>query len=480
MKKYILAIDNGTQSSKVVVFDLQGNQICQGVDKLKPLVNDKFGNVEHPEDSLWDSIINACNRCLESFKNQHNGNIEDIMGVGLCTIRFCRCLLKEDGSLASPVMSWMDKRVSKPHAEDNPAIKYVTTSSGYITHKLTGKFNDTVANYLGCWPLDLDNWRWNDDVENLRNFNLTKDMLFNLQMPGTILGEITKEASLATGLPIGMPVIATSNDKAVEALGAGLYNSDTILVSLGTYITSMIVGEYNHPGSKNIWTNFACMPYKYLYESGGIRRGMWTVSWVKDLLGEDLLKRAQEKNLSPEDYLNQLATGIKAGSEGLMCVLDWLAPVDAPFKKGMFIGFDGRHGAGHLYKAVLEGIALSMKNNVDGICTDLSIIPKNILISGGGSNGDTFMQIFADVFGLPVGRNVVNGSASLGAAICVAVALGQYGDFEKAIAAMVKLDKVFKPNEPNTKLYHRYNEEVYKHITNHTDNILRKSYDIFS
>ncbi|GAA0182601.1 FGGY-family carbohydrate kinase [Clostridium sediminicola] len=474
-KKYIIGVDGGSQSSKVVIFDLEGNIICEGKQKLKPMHLAEPTVVEHPDDDLWDSIVVASKEAMERFP----GNVEDIVGLGLCTIRFCRCLLKVDGTLAQPAMSWMDARVSRPHEEDNPEVAYVTTTSGYITHRFTGEFNDTAANYQGVWPMDTDTWQWLEDDEEFNKFNIRRDMLFNLQMPGSILGHVTESVFKATGIPAGIPVVATANDKAVEALGAGVLSEKTALVSLGTYIASMIHGHDNPKGTSNFWTNFASTPNNYLYESFGIRRGMWTVSWFKDLLGDDIVKKAEEQGIPPEELLNREASDVLAGSDGLMTILDWLASPSEPYKKGLMIGFDGRHKRAHMYRSILEGIALTMKNHVDAMCGELGIELENIAVSGGGSNSDLFMQIFADVFGLEARRNVVNGSASLGSAICVAVAIGVYKDYEEAIEKMVKVRDVFYPNKDNTELYNRMNEEVYKNITIHTDEVLKNSYPIF-
>lgn len=474
-KKYIIGVDGGSQSSKVIIFDLEGNIVCEGKQSLRPMSLPEPGIVEHPDDDLWDSILEASKRAMNSFA----GKKEDIIGMGLCTIRFCRAVLKEDGTLAQPVMSWMDARVSRPYEHVNPLVRYVTTSSGYITHRFTGEFNDTAANYQGQWPIDTDTWQWSEDPEVMRRQNIPRDMLFNLQMPGTILGYVRKEVADITGIPEGIPVVATANDKAVEALGAGLLSENTALVSLGTYIASMVNGHDNPKGTVNFWTNFACMPDTYLYESNGIRRGMWTVSWFKDILGDEVALKAEAEGISPEQYLDREAQMVPAGSNGLMTVLDWLAPSDKTFKKGLMIGFDGRHTRAHMYRSILEAIALTMKNRFDEMCAELDIKPDNLIISGGGSNSELFMQIFSDIFGLPVSRNVVNGSAGLGSAICAAVAAGVYKDFETAIKKMVKIRDTFRPNFENTGLYKKINDEVYKHITTYTDEILKRSYPIF-
>lgn len=473
-RKYIIGVDGGSQSSKVIIFDLEGNIICEGKQNLQPMSLPRPGIVEHPDDDLWDSLIVASKQCMGRF----TGNIEDIIGLGLCTIRFCRVLLKEDGTLAQPAMSWMDERVSRPYEHLNNSVKYITTTSGYITHRFTDKFNDTAANYQGQWPIDTDTWQWSEDPKVFEKLNIPIEMLFNLQMPGTILGYVTEKAALATGIPSGIPVVATANDKAVEALGAGSLGENTAMISLGTYIASMVHGRENPKGTTSFWTNFASTPNNYLYESNGIRRGMWTVSWFKDLLGDDLNLKAKDLEISPEEYLNREAEKVPAGSNGLMTVLDWLSPADKPFKKGLMIGFDGRHTRAHMYRSILEAIAFTMKNNADAMCNELNIKLENIIVSGGGSSSSLFMQIFADVFGMPATRNVVNGSASLGSAICVAVALGVYDSYETAIKKMVKIRDVFTPIEENTALYKRMNEEVYKSITVYSDEILKKLYPI--
>lgn len=474
-KKYIIGVDGGTQSSKVLIFDLEGNIICQGKEDLQPMSLPAPGVAEHPGDDLWDSLVSAARKAMAAF----DGRKEDIIGLGLCTIRCCRALLKADGTLASPVISWMDLRIARPYEHDNPEVKYVTTTTGYTTHRLTGEFNDTVANYEGQWPIDKDTWQWSEDPAVFEQFNIPRDMLFNLQLPASIAGYITEEAARATGFPAGIPVVSTANDKAVEALGAGLMPGPTVLVSLGTYITSMVHGHKNMGFTDTYFTNLGSVPNQYLYESGGIRRGMWTISWFKELLGDEAVNKAASMGLSTEDYLNNIASEVTAGSDGLMTVHDFLARPDLPFRKGILIGFDGRHGSAHIYRSILEGVALTMKNHTDAMCKELNLKPANLIVSGGGSNSNLFMQIFADVYGLPASRNEVNGAAGLGAAICAALATGVYPDYTTAIENMVKIRDSFDPCLENSSLYQKMNEEVYQHITRHTDEILRKSFPIF-
>ena len=98
MKRYLIGIDNGSQSTKVSVFDEHGTVVCEGRQALRPNDTPRPGVVEHPDDDIWFSIGEASRRAMEAFP----GDPADIVGVGLCTIRFCRALLKSDGTLGEP------------------------------------------------------------------------------------------------------------------------------------------------------------------------------------------------------------------------------------------------------------------------------------------------------------------------------------------------------------------------------------------
>ena len=161
-----------------------------------------------------------------------------------------------------------------------------------------------------------------------------------------------------------------------------------------------------------------------------------------------------------------------------MTVLDWLAPVDAMYKKGIMIGFDGRHTRGHIYRSILEAVALTMKKHLDDMTGEMGVKLDRVIITGGGSNSSLFMQIFADVFNIPAVRNEVNGAAGLGAAICAAVAAGVYGSFDEAVDNMVRIKDSFEPDAEHVEFYAKM-LPIYTDITNHTDDILKKSYELF-
>ena len=268
------------------------------------------GYAVHPDDDLWESIVAASREVMTQFP----GDPADILGVGLCTIRCCKAFLKADGTLLEPVMSWMDTRAYQPCDPDDPELAYATTSSGYMTHRFTGRVprqrrqqrHPAVAHRHGHVAVGPRVVR--------RSSTCAPNSLVELQMPGDIAGYVTADAAAATGIPEGLPVVTTANDKAVEALGSGSLDERTALISLGTYIASMVHGRENRQDAVEFWTNFACIPHRYLYESGGVRRGMWTLSWFLDLLGPEFAAAAATQDISREEYLEREAELVPPGA----------------------------------------------------------------------------------------------------------------------------------------------------------------------
>lgn len=472
---YFIGVDSGSQSTKVSIINQRGEILRSASRPLRPMINRAPGWVEHPDDDLWDSLKGALADLMAGFA----GDVADIRGIGLCSIRCCRVFLKKDGSLAAPVMSWMDVRAYVPY-EDEPDIGYTGSTSGYLTFRLTGELKDTIANaYQYQFPVDMDAWKWTEDEKAFAAFRIPKEKLLDMYLPGTVLGKVSPAASAETGLPAGIPVVATANDKAVEALGSGLIEPKVALLSLGTYITSMVVGERNLPDTDTFFTNLSCVPHRYLYESTGIRGGMWHISWFKGIIGDDLAKRARAAGRSVEELLEEEAARVPAGSDGLLTVPDWLAPATALHKKGVMIGFDQRHTRGHMYRSIMEAIAMRMKNNLDGMAGSLGTTPERLVVCGGGSNSDLFMQIVADVYGLPAVRNGINGAAGLGAAISVAVATGVYGDYAQAVREMVHRKDEFLPVEANSRVYRIINEGAYRELTTMLEGTLKRMHSAY-
>ena len=131
----------------------------------------------------------------------------------------------------------------------------------------------------------------------------------------------------------------------------------------------LLRNEYNENAS-NFFPTFASIPFKYAYESNGIRRGMWTVSWFKKLIGEEFVTEAEKRGVSEEEYFNRKAQEVPEGSDGLITILDWLSTPDMPYRKGVMIGFDQRHSY-KIYRSILEAISFNLKNNIDEMLEEI-------------------------------------------------------------------------------------------------------------
>jgi sugar (pentulose or hexulose) kinase len=121
---------------------------------------------------------------------------------------------------------------------------------------------------------------------------------------------------------------------------------------------------------------------------------------------------------------------------------------------------------------------MTIRKHVEDMCNEVGASLDKMIITGGGSNSDLFMQIFADVLNMPVVRNEVNGAAGLGSAICAAVATGVYDSFGSAVEHMVRIRDRFEPIPEHTDVYNRM-MPIYHSITQYTDPILKQSYELF-
>ncbi len=471
----ILAIDGGSQSTKVTVLDAAGSAYGQGRAPLRPSALGAGGSVVHPDDDLWDSLCVAIGGALADA----DVSGEAIKAIGLCSIRYCRAMLDETGALTEPVLSWMDARVSVPVSDLDPTVATIASAAGYLTVRLTGQRRDSAAAYKGMWPIAADGLGWSDDDEDFASTGMPRRLLPELVPPGGVLGEVTAAAAEATGLAQGCQVFATANDKAVEALGAGLSaatdaacGGQVVLLSLGTYIASMTSGDRAslHPAANgpHTWVNSASVPGDVLYESKGIRRGMWTVSWLRNLISS----AGSDDPVGTQAWLEHGASTLPPGAEGLFVVPDFLAGPDGPDRRGSILGLAGQHGAHHLHRAVLEGIALTMRAHACDMMDALGLHSPRVMVTGGGAQSDLMMQIVADSWGVPATRAGMPDAAGLGAAICAAVGSGMHPDFRAAIEAMVSEGRMFTPDPSAVSAYNSIAAR-YDSLTGFTDPMYR-------
>jgi len=495
-EQYIFTIDNGTQSVRAILFDTKGNLIGKGKQELEPYFSEHPGWAEQNPDYYWNSLAKACQKlwaCVDIDRSK-------IIAATLTTQRGTVINVDEQGKALRPAIIWLDQRraevkgdvpgmwkwlfkiagvedVVQRFREKSQAIwieqnqpdvwkkthKFLLLS-GFLTHKLTGNFKDSTGAQVGYIPFDYKKLQWAAESDWRFKIlpSLKRAMLPDLVQPGEPLGELTQEASEHTGLPAGLPVLASASDKACEILGSGGNRPDVACMSYGTTATINTTNKKHIEPIKFLPAYPAAIP-GYFSSEIMIYRGYWMVSWFKKEFGLREQRIAEERGIDPEQLFDELVNQVPAGSMGLMLQPYWSPGVrdPGPEAKGGIIGFGDVHTRSHIYRAILEGLAYGLKEGMQRLEKRNGTKIKTLRVSGGGSQSDAAMQLTADIFDMPAERPHTYETSGLGAAIDVAVGLGVYPSFDEAIANMTRVGKVFQPDPERVKLYARLYNEVY-------------------
>jgi sugar (pentulose or hexulose) kinase len=342
--------------------------------------------------------------------------------------------------------------------------------SGYLIHRLTGRFVDSVASQVGYVPFDYKalrwagrfNWKW-------KAAPIEREKLPQLVMPTEILGEVTPSAAEETGIPARLPVVAAAGDKACEVLGAGCLDPHVACLSYGSAATVNTTHKRYIEVIPLIPPYPSAVPGAYSLEVQ-IYRGFWMVSWFKQEFGLRERQLALERGVEPEFLFDDLVDRVPPGSMGLVLQPYWSPGirVPGPEAKGAMIGFGDVHTRAHVYRAIIEGLAYALREGAERTSRRSRVPITEIRVAGGGSQSEAAMQITADVFGLPAYRPHTYEASGLGAAIDAAVGLKLHRDMGTAITEMTRLGDVFEPNRGThqvyEKLYHRVYKQMYRRL----------------
>jgi sugar (pentulose or hexulose) kinase len=335
--------------------------------------------------------------------------------------------------------------------------------SGFLTHRLIGRFVDSVGSQVGYVPFDYRRLRWANSRDwKWRAVPIDRDQLPDLVQPGEVLGEITREAAEATGIPAGLPLIAAAADKACEVIGAGCLEPHLGCLSYGTTATINTTHRRYVEAIPMIPPFPAAVPGAYSLEVQ-IYRGYWMVTWFKREFGHLEQTIADERGIAPEELFDELVAEVPPGSMGLVLQPYWSpgVKVPGPEAKGAVIGFGDVHTRAHLYRAILEGLAYGLREGGERCQRRSGTAMTEIRVAGGGSQSNAAMQITADIFGLPTARPHVYEASGLGAAIDAAVGTGIHPDFDTAVQEMTHRGREFEPDDNNRRVYDELYHEVY-------------------
>ena len=502
MGEHILAIDNGTQSVRALVFDLQGRLLHSARVPIQPYVSPQPGWAEQDPEYFWSSLCRACQQLWADSRLDR----ASLAGVTLTTQRGTVVNVDAQGRPLRPAIVWLDQRRTRSckaigglwglafraagvtetvaylqaEAEANWIARYqpeiwsathkYLLLSGYLSHHLTGRFVDSIGSQVGYMPFDYKALAWSKPRDwKWQALPVRREMLPELVAPSAVLGHITQAAAAATGIPEGLPVIAAAADKACEVIGAGGIGPHIGCLSYGTTATINTTHRRYLEAIPMIPPYPSAVPDHYSLEIQ-VYRGYWMVSWFKQEFGYPEQQLADASGTAAESLFEGLAEQAPPGGMGLVLQPYWSPGlrIPGPEAKGAIIGFGDVHTRAHLYRSILEGLAYALREGMERSERRSRVKVTDLRVSGGGSQSDAAMQLTADIFGLPTSRPELYETAGLGAAIDAAVGLGLHPDVDTAVHAMTHLGTIFEPN-PQTRqmyddLYHRVYRQMYRQL----------------
>jgi xylulokinase len=348
-------------------------------------------------------------------------------------------------------------------AEHEPHLVARTTRfldvHAFLVHRLTGHYRTGLANADPLGVLDMERRIWADDL--IRAIGLRPDQFVDLVEPGALIGHVTPSAAAATGLPAGLPVIAGAGDGHCAGLGANVTREGIAYLNLGTGIASGACSP-TYLCDRAFRTLIAPIPDSYYIEHI-LRGGVYTVAWFVEQFAADL--RSAAPGRSAEAILEEAASQIAPGADGLMLVPYWnnvMNPYWDPLASGITVGWSGVHGRAHFYRAILEGIAYEQRLVGDAMMAAAGQHFAEYVSMGGGSRSRLWLQIMADVTGIPVVQSTTNEATCLGAGILAAVGGGWYADVRAAADAMTGTAARYVPAPATMEVYNRLYQEVYR------------------
>jgi sugar (pentulose or hexulose) kinase len=478
-----------------MIFDAEGNLGAKHRVEVEPYYSDRPGWAEQDPDRMWGWLCEAC----RGLWARSPVSAEGVAAVALTTQRATMVNVDVGGVPLRPAIVWLDQRRCeslaplgglwgaafravrmrqtvdhfRKEAEANwlrlnqPEIWHRTHKylflSGFLNFKLVGEFVDSIASQVGYVPFDYRRLRWAGPRDwKWRALGIEPRMLPRLLPPGEVLGQVTRSAAEATGIPAGTPVVAAAADKACEVLGAGCLEPERACLSYGTSAT-LNTTHTRYVGPVPMLPPYpSAVPGAFNLEIQ-IYRGYWLVSWFKKEFGLRERRIAETRGIEPEALFDELVKSVPPGAMGLVLQPYWSpgVKVPGPEAKGAMIGFGDVHTRAHVYRAILEGLAYALREGGERSQRRSGVQLAEVRVAGGGSQSDQAMQITADVFGLPASRPHVFEASGLGAAIDAATGIGLHPDFRSAVASMTRVRDTFEPDPKTREIYDGLYREVY-------------------
>jgi xylulokinase len=482
----VIGVDVGTSGTKAVAMDATGKLVASALVEY-PLLTPKPGWAEQ-DAADWKE---AAYKALTLLAHAPGIKPSDIKGIGLTGQMHGSVFLDANNQVLRNALLWCDQRTA-PQCDAitekvgekqliemvcNPAltgftapkilwlrdnepeiyekVRKVLLPKDYIRFVLTGEFATDVADASGTLLFDVKNRTWHKGLMSL--LDISPEFMPSAFEGTEVTGKLSAEAAKLTGLPAGIPVIAGGGDQAAGGVGNGIVRPGVISSTVGT---SGVVFAFSEKITLDpqgrVHTFCHSVPGKW-HVMGVVLSAGGSLRWFRDALCQNEKAVAAETGRDPYEYITSAAETIPAGAEGLT-FLPYLTgertPHKDPYAKGAFVGLSLRHTRAHMARAVLEGVAYSMRDSLE-IMHEMGVPITQVRASGGGARSPIWRQIQADVNKTPLVTTNIDEGPAYGAALLATVETGLYKSVEEACDAIIK---VVDTCEADASLAKRYDD----------------------
>ena len=484
MKSYLLGIDIGTSACKVAVFDRLG-RVLAAENGDYPVYYPHEGWAEQNPEEWWKAVCGAVRGSIERA-----GILpEEIAGVGIDGQSWSAIAVDRRGNVLTNTPIWMDTRAQDICDRLNEEIgaeeifrtagnslqpSYTTAkilwykenlpevyrntyrilqSNSYIAFKLTGEMTQDLSQGYGLHCFNMRTGKWDDRMCD--RLGIPREFLPEICGCDEIVGTVTKEAARETGLAEGTPVAAGGLDAACGTLGAGVIHPGETQEQ-GGQAGGMSICTKEYKADPRLILGFHVVPGLWLLQ-GGTTGGGGVMRWFEREFADYERMMKEETGVSSLNQLNEIAEKVSPGCDGLV-FLPYMAgersPIWNPYAKGVFYGLDFSKTKGHMVRACMEGVALSLRHNLE-VAREAGAEAKVLRAMGGSANSLLWTQIKADITGKPIVVPASDTATTLGAAMLAGVGTGFYKDYEEAVKLTVSETRRHEPNEANRAVYDR-------------------------
>ncbi|MBK7709139.1 MAG: xylulokinase [Acidobacteria bacterium] len=478
-----LGIDIGTGGSRAVVIDESGAVVASATSVHEDFASPEIGWAEQHPGDWWRAACEAIGGVLDTV------SADEIVAVGLSGQMHGSVLLDESDEVIRPALLWCDQRTGKQCAEitraigkerlidlvSNPAItgftlpkllwvrenepenwrrtRAVLLPKDYVRLRLSGVKASDVADSSGTLLFDVRNRKWS--TEMFPAFDLDVGLMPKAFESIEITGEVSFRGAAETGLRAGTTIVAGAGDNAAGAIGMGIAENGRISATIGT--SGVVFAATDAPRldpKGRIHTLCHAVPQRWHNTGVTLAAGL-SLKWFRDNFGDG----------RSYDELVADAERVPSGSDGaiwLPYLMGERAPHLDPNARAAFVGITARHTKAHLVRAVLEGVAFSLRDSLE-IFAGVGVEASTIRIGGGGARSRLWRQIQADVYGSPVEVIDSDEGAALGAAILAGVGVGAWPTVEGACENAIRVVETIEPDPESSRRLDQ-NYEAYRSL----------------